>query len=669
MLIGNILHGAPLYRLATWSLLGLSGLPCPAADRANRSTPSPPEVDDLYALDLKDLFQVEVTTASKFSERESEAPGIMSVVTREELRRFRSLTLREVLERLPELSRASAYFTDRSLVGARGDQTKIDGGHLLILINGRPTREILEGGIITDLLESFPVRILERIELIRGPGSVLYGSNAFSGVVNLITQKADGTGFAVTGMPGPGGAAWSSGQAAFERGALSIIGAAQFQAVPEWNTNYGYRDPLTGVTSFQRAVIREQGSGAYLGINYKGWSLMSAFTEWQSASFVRGIVGEPHWTRGFADIAYGFRVKPKWDTTVNFTYTRTTFEVAEYPFIRRNAHEIVLEWTNYLRPTDEDQITFGALYNHIQGRERFLGISPALTISDGSRSAGAIYGQLDHHLLPSLKLIGGFQANKIGNIALDAVPRVGVIWNPGSHIDVKLLYSQAFRAPSINETRLNHPGLEGNPDLRPEKVATVDIGIAYAGSHAEAGITYFHSHQTDRIIEDTSTPRWKYRNIGDATFQGIEFEGKYKIEKQWLMLGSLAYQANVDGSGSRNVTPMPNWLAKAGISYEGENGVSASLFDAYQGALDRRFAGTLNPNPTTYHLVNASVRYDLSKRLGLGGARGVALVAHADDLANQRVWLPAWGDNSGDTMPITGGRSIRFGIEVCLKKE
>ena len=76
------------------------------------------------------------------------------------------------------------------MVAARGDQTQINGGHILFLINGRPTREVLEGGIVSDLLEAFPVGILERIEVIKGPGSVLYGSDAFSAVVNLITQKA-----------------------------------------------------------------------------------------------------------------------------------------------------------------------------------------------------------------------------------------------------------------------------------------------------------------------------------------------------------------------------------------------------------------------------------------------------------------------------------------------
>ena len=100
----------------------------------------------------------------------------MSVVSHDELQRWGGITLGEILDRVPGLNLTERVFTDRSIVAARGDQTKINGGHVLFLINGRPTREILEGGLVGDLVESFPVAALDHIEVIKGPGSVLYGS-------------------------------------------------------------------------------------------------------------------------------------------------------------------------------------------------------------------------------------------------------------------------------------------------------------------------------------------------------------------------------------------------------------------------------------------------------------------------------------------------------------
>src|ERR1051325_8948239 len=111
---------------------------------AQLSSPTPQAANtghDLGSLDLESLLSTKVITASKFSENLADAPGVISVVSADELRRFSGMTLQEVLERVPGLSLASAYFTDRSLIAARGDQTKINGGHILFLINGRPTRE------------------------------------------------------------------------------------------------------------------------------------------------------------------------------------------------------------------------------------------------------------------------------------------------------------------------------------------------------------------------------------------------------------------------------------------------------------------------------------------------------------------------------------------------
>jgi outer membrane receptor for ferrienterochelin and colicin len=170
-----------------------------SASAQSRCAPRQVTPVELRSLDLESLLNVKVVTASKFAESQSDAPGIMSVVSQDELRRFGGTTLREVLERVPGLASSTAYFTDRSMVAARGDQTKINGGHVLFLINGRPTREVLEGGLVSDLLESFPINVLERIEVIKGPGSVLYGSNAFSAVVNLITLEDRANGFSFGG--------------------------------------------------------------------------------------------------------------------------------------------------------------------------------------------------------------------------------------------------------------------------------------------------------------------------------------------------------------------------------------------------------------------------------------------------------------------------------------
>ena len=106
-----------------------------------------------------------------------------------------------------------------------------------------------------------PVNALERIEVIRSPGSVLYGTNAFSGVINLITKKARGQSAMLrtygVGTAGSG----ASGEIMMERGKLSVMAAGQLRFDPAWTTAYGdaYQRPV-----FQNAEIQNRGPGALM---------------------------------------------------------------------------------------------------------------------------------------------------------------------------------------------------------------------------------------------------------------------------------------------------------------------------------------------------------------------------------------------------------------------
>src|SRR5439155_24103116 len=97
-------------------LLSLISAPGFAADASPQWAPTRVSAGDVASLDLESLLNIKVVTASRFSETQSEAPGVISVVSRDELNRFGGNTLREVLERVPSLAATSAYFTDRSLV-------------------------------------------------------------------------------------------------------------------------------------------------------------------------------------------------------------------------------------------------------------------------------------------------------------------------------------------------------------------------------------------------------------------------------------------------------------------------------------------------------------------------------------------------------------------------
>jgi outer membrane receptor for ferrienterochelin and colicins len=627
---------------------------------------------DVTSMDIESLMNVDVTTASRFADKLSDAPSIMSVVTSDELRRFGGMTLGEILQRVTGLTGTSQYFTDRSMVAARGDQTKTAGGHILFLINGRPTREVQEGGIISDLLESFPVEIIERIEVIRGPGSVLYGSNAFSAVINLITRKAKNEEATVEALGGADGAVASSAQLMYKRGDLSAVGAAQLHDAPDWPLTYSVPIALRNspvaphVPNTQNVTAIDRGVGSYLGADYKGFSFMSAFTEWQSTGFVMGTVGETRLTRDFANLGYDHKATQNWDMDFNVTFTRTTFSEVPYPSTTRDSNELVAEWTNLITLGKKDRLTAGTLFNRIAGTEEYTAVIPHAIAAKGTRPGGAFYAQIDHQLRHDLKLIGGFQTNKIGDISLNTVPRGGAVWSPSPWVSIKALYGQAFRAPALDELHLNRPGIVGNPALQPEKVGTFDLGVGFQGGRLEGGVDYFHSKQTDSIISVSGRPI-RYVNLGELTFDGVELEGKYYFRKDIFVQGSMLYQRNVDGNGTNDVTPIPNIGFKAGVSYEDRHGLSASLFEVSDGSIDG-YANSVNPVQGSHNILNGQLRYDLGKLLHFSDRNGMAFVVHANNLTDYRVWLPGWGFTSVDTIPVEQGRVVYVGLQFSAGK-
>jgi outer membrane receptor protein involved in Fe transport len=323
-------------------------------------------------------------------------------------------------------------------------------------------------------------------------------------------------GFVPAGPGGASGEASSSEEISFERGALSLVEGGQYHQLPDWQTLYRSADTASSPVTQQLATLRNEGIGGYLGINYKGLSFMSSYTALEFPSFLGGMVGDMRSKRGFTDLGYSLRASAKWEMTIDGTYTRTVLDAPDHPNIHRDSYEGLLEWTNFVTFSERDRLTIGTLYDHLQGTETLLGVTPTTFDAQGSRNSGSFYAQYERSLTQDLKLIGGLQANKIGNIPLNAVPRAGLLWNATDRLMFKALYGNAFHAPSLVDTLLNNPALKGNPNLTPEKVGTLDPQASCGSSRVQVSVDYFHSRQTDLILLD-----WGFYNLrAPVTFQG-----------------------------------------------------------------------------------------------------------------------------------------------------
>lgn len=148
--------------------------------------------EDVWALSMEELGKIQVTIATGTPKTLVNAPSVTSVITAAELRAMGAQTLEEALEAIPGLhvSRGSFAYAPRYFI--RGI-TSVFNPHTLPLVNGIPQTSLFVGdrGERVSNRYSLPVAMIERIEIIRGPGSAVYGADAFSGVINVITKGPD----------------------------------------------------------------------------------------------------------------------------------------------------------------------------------------------------------------------------------------------------------------------------------------------------------------------------------------------------------------------------------------------------------------------------------------------------------------------------------------------
>src|SRR5256885_5410151 len=168
------------------------------ASAVTNSGQKPP---DLTELSLEALMEIRVPTvygASKFEQKTTQAPSSITVVTSDEIKKYGHRTLADVLQSVQGLH--VSYDRNYAFLGTRGVNLGDFNSRILLLIDGHRVNNNLTDGAFIDTAFVLDVDLIDRIEIIRGPGSVLYGNNALFGVINVITRKGHQlNGFEVSG--------------------------------------------------------------------------------------------------------------------------------------------------------------------------------------------------------------------------------------------------------------------------------------------------------------------------------------------------------------------------------------------------------------------------------------------------------------------------------------
>ncbi len=537
---------------------------------------------------------------------------------------------------------------------------------MLVLLDGIPlNRESYTGGLWTQsVFTTMPLEIIKQIEVIRGPGSVLYGTNAFSGVINIITKRADELDNGVTigrGDNNTKAARVTYGSEIGESGAELATALRFFSTEGERLTpndlGDGFRDRL-----------EERSPGGLVSARNNG---LHATIHWGRAR-VDNIRGSPlelaHGRedneRLFVHADYEHQLLDQWQGKIDLSHVSVRTDLLD-PIasalgpINYKTDDSRAELQLQGRFSPDFQLVTGITFDSFLARVE----EPYPFLPNWRSHLYAAYIQAEYQL-DNTRLIGGLQFNKVEGIADKTVPRLGLIHNFTDTIGAKLMYAEAFRAPYAVETEVTivTPGISllGNPDLKRELVRTWDMQVFYNQSNVQAALTLFHTRQEDLIVRGVQAPGvFSFFNDGELETEGVELEAKYIPHPGWFLTGSATWQRNEDGNDIDDVTLQPDYTLKAGIGYQGDTW-SLAVFDIYQD----RYPDNVLVSPTRLELNPAADNdhnISLNGTLVLRQLGQLKLGLYVHNLLDDDIWLPAspgFTTSNLNTMPsVESGRT------------
>jgi outer membrane receptor for ferrienterochelin and colicins len=633
-------------------------------------------LDDLLDMDLDTLSKVSVLRAtdtnpiveavSRKKETLAESPGVVEVITAEEIRGFGAKTLRDVLVRGTSIWTPNSAFFPNNVLSMRGDLPGHYDTHVLLLLNGRPFKDTLIGGADHPIYAAFPIESLERIEIIRGPGSVLYGTNAYAGVINLITKNPVESADSFSAL---------AGSMSTQRYEVSQVGGNEQKNLligAMYLRDNGFKySAFDEVGHFDTTNFAQENVGV-VGVYNHGPFTLNAFVaqadqpmmgnslvRWRDDGFLLA-------TRVFLDASYTIGDPKGQSLETHFTYNFVDsvfwgvppYTVPEHLL----SHDYLIEPIYRLAISEDLSLMFGGTVEFRQGESRLP------TVPAYSRIWYSVYGQFDYRVTEWLKLVGGMQGNMPGQLKSGIVPRAGVIVSLTDQWTVKALYGGAFRSPAAIETDINVSAIIGNPNLAPETIDTYDIQLAYSNDNARVAATYFSSRYSDMISRDRTHFPPTYGNLGELDVQGMELEARTKIGPRLPILGSATWQENESSDGVFDTTHVPNWMANVGVLYESKSGLTLGVFDSYFSA-PPSVANTdpgvsiVNPIPSACHLLTFNSRLDLSRYLHRP-SRTFEVQFMIQNLLDEEVWHPEFSRRVINSVPAEPGRTFYGGFTL-----
>lgn len=546
---------------------------------------------DLSELSMEQLMQInveKVVTASRFSQQVTEAPASMTVITNEDIRRYGYRTLADILRSVPGMY--VSYDRNYSYLGMRGFNRPGDyNSRFLLMIDGHRMNDSVYDTAAIGTEFPLDIDLIDHIEVMRGPGSSLYGSNAFFGIINVIIRKSEEVGRELSASVATA-KTWSA-RASYgtDRDATwgMLLSGSGYHSAGE-DSLYFPEFAATPTNGHTYDSDGDRSKSFYARFTRSNFTLTGLFGSREKViptGAYQTVFNDPTTRttdeRGFVNLGYSKAYSDTLEVSTQLYYDSYRYKGSYLTDHAPSANIVNADsalgtsWGGdsivTFTPLPENRVTLGFEFRHnLVQHQKNIDVDPySLNLDDGRSSLSwGGFIQDEYHILKALRINVGLRYDRFDSFSA-VNPRAALVFNPVETTAFKLLYGEAFRAPNAYE-RYYYDGVTAvaNPDVKPENIRTVDaIWEQYFHENYRSSLGGFYYRITDLISQTTDDAGMLvYRNIDTAEAVGVAAS----VEGFWQsgLKGRLSYnwQRATDGSTGALLSNSPRHLAKANLS-------------------------------------------------------------------------------------------------------
>jgi iron complex outermembrane receptor protein len=531
---------------------------------------------------LDDLLEVKISGAAKYDQTARQAPASVTIITSEDIERYGYRTLADALMTVRGFF--VSYDRNYTYVGVRGFSRPTDyNNRILLLLDGHTTNENVYGSALLGSELPLELDVVDHIEIVRGPGSALYGTGAMLAVVNVVLKKGSALN---GGRLAVGGGSYRRLQGSLSAGKeleegpdllVSAFGTdvhGQDLFYPEYDT------PENG-DGVARSLDSDRSYGGVASATWGDFRLMGLWTS-RDKKIPTGAYEVEFGKRTFItsdrlrflDLRYERGVTPNLLLTARVYADHYGFKGVypyETPFFDGTdddwyGGEVRARWD----PLPNNRVTVGAEYrNDTRADYRAFDAEATYFRGDFPFQVSSLYVQDEFQVTPSLAVTAGLRYDHYSTVGSSTNPRAAIVFNPSPSSTAKLLYGRAFRAPNIYETRYETDDARANPDLDPERIETIEAIWEQRLSPSLFGTVSLYQSRITDLIDQTFDPvdeTTQFQNVGAALARGAELGLTARFTGGLSGYASYAYQKAEDDRSGTELTNSPDQAFKLGVS-------------------------------------------------------------------------------------------------------